>query len=256
MLGVQVHRSCLSGVEDLLSLGDFTEGALLHNIRVRYGKDMIYTAIGMPILISVNPYQNLPGLYDSKAIKKYRKAAGNANNSGAGSSTSSLAGSSLPPHLYSMAQQAYQTLLRDRKAQSIIISGESGAGKTEATKIILRYLANIQRDLDHECDAAILEGMPHGHSVEQQASGRWMDGWVWVSSLLCVWRLAVGCAGAAIESGARGVWQRQDAPQRQQQPVRQVHRDTVRQRRQTHLGAHFQLPPRKITVSRPTIPHP
>ncbi|CEM34450.1 unnamed protein product [Vitrella brassicaformis CCMP3155] len=166
----QVHRSCLSGVEDLLSLGDFTEGALLHNIRVRYGKDMIYTAIGMPILISVNPYQNLPGLYDSKAIKKYRKAAGNANNSGAGSSTSSssLSGSSLPPHLYSMAQQAYQTLLRDRKAQSIIISGESGAGKTEATKIILRYLANIQRDLDHECDAAILEGMPHGHSVEQQ----------------------------------------------------------------------------------------
>ena len=53
-----------------MSLGDFNEGALLHNIRVRYFKDQIYTGIGMPILISVNPYGNIPGIYSEATERK------------------------------------------------------------------------------------------------------------------------------------------------------------------------------------------
>lgn len=60
---VAVDSCCLQGVEDLLSLGNFNEGALLNNIRVRYFEDKIYTGIGTPILISVNPYQKIANLY-------------------------------------------------------------------------------------------------------------------------------------------------------------------------------------------------
>mmetsp|Transcript_112673 Transcript_112673/g.313389 ORF Transcript_112673/g.313389 Transcript_112673/m.313389 type:complete len:1773 (-) Transcript_112673:269-5587(-) len=132
----QVDSACLNGVEDLLSLGDFNEGALLHNVRVRYFKDQIYTGIGGPILISVNPFANLAGLYSEQKQKFYR------DRSAAVGSGQNL---ELPPHLFSVAAASYTAMLGDGKNQSIIISGESGAGKTEATKRILTYFANLQR---------------------------------------------------------------------------------------------------------------
>lgn len=114
-------------------LGDLNEQALLHNTRVRFGEDKIYTFIGMPILIAVNPYKHL-NIYDEGAIgfyKKYfKKLRLNPNESG------------LPvPHLYHIAEAAYQDMITEKKNQSIIISGESGSGKTQSTKIILKYLA-------------------------------------------------------------------------------------------------------------------
>eukprot|EP00820_Chromera_velia_P005897 Cvel_18609.t1-p1 / transcript=Cvel_18609.t1 / gene=Cvel_18609 / organism=Chromera_velia_CCMP2878 / gene_product=Myosin-7, putative / transcript_product=Myosin-7, putative / location=Cvel_scaffold1552:42631-45974(+) / protein_length=510 / sequence_SO=supercontig / SO=protein_coding / is_pseudo=false len=121
-------------VPDLLSLGDFSEEALLHNVRTRFANQQIYTAIGCPILISVNPYKNLDNYYDEATVQKYRQA-GIAKERGETVN--------VEPHLFSMAQQAYSALLRDRRAQSIIITGESGAGKTEATKHILKYLAGL-----------------------------------------------------------------------------------------------------------------
>uniref|UniRef100_A0A7S4RTN0 Myosin motor domain-containing protein n=1 Tax=Alexandrium monilatum TaxID=311494 RepID=A0A7S4RTN0_9DINO len=133
----QVDPACLKGVEDLLSLGDFNEGALLHNVRVRYFKDEIYTGIGGPILISVNPFANLPGLYSEQKQKFYR------DRSAAVGSGQSL---ELPPHLFSVGAASYTAMLGDGKNQSIIISGESGAGKTEATKRILTYFANLQKN--------------------------------------------------------------------------------------------------------------
>mmetsp|Transcript_33960 Transcript_33960/g.88535 ORF Transcript_33960/g.88535 Transcript_33960/m.88535 type:complete len:1277 (+) Transcript_33960:19-3849(+) len=120
-----VHASCEEGVGDLLTLGDFNEAALLHNIRVRYFKDEIYCGIGSPILISVNPYAVIDGLYGPETEKKFAEA-----------------GEDAPPHIYTIAQASYAHLRSERSGQSILITGESGAGKTEATKRMLRYLAN------------------------------------------------------------------------------------------------------------------
>ena len=129
-----VHPSCLAGVPDLLQLGDFNEGALLHNVRERYFHSHIYTSVGAPILISINPYARLP-IYSNEIAAKFRglKELERAGRAG-----------ELPPHLFLMAESAYSSL-RDAN-QSIIISGESGAGKTEAAKIILRYLATISTE--------------------------------------------------------------------------------------------------------------
>lgn len=131
-----VDPACLAGVDDLLMLGDFNEAALLHNIRVRYAEDKIYTGIGSPILISVNPYQAIKGLYDEACQVKYRRG---------GAARAAGQNVNLPPHLYSVVDAAYRTILKEQLNQSIIISGESGAGKTEATKRILTYLAEMQR---------------------------------------------------------------------------------------------------------------
>ncbi|CAJ1423783.1 unnamed protein product, partial [Effrenium voratum] len=130
-----VDPACLTGVDDLLTLGDFNEPALLHNIRVRYEEDKIYTGIGMPILISVNPYQNIPGLYSPETMRQYKRFASKA---------ASQTGGGLPIHLYSVADAAFRAMLSEKANQSIIISGESGAGKTEATKRMLAYLAELQ----------------------------------------------------------------------------------------------------------------
>jgi len=133
---LSVDPAALRGVDDLLCLGDFNEAAMLHNIRVRYSEDKIYTGIGSPILISVNPYQRIPGLYGPERQKEYRQT---------GAAVAQGAQISVPVHLYTVADAAYQTMLHERVNQSIIISGESGAGKTEATKHVLAYLAEMQR---------------------------------------------------------------------------------------------------------------
>eukprot|EP00930_Biecheleria_cincta_P069554 TRINITY_DN57282_c0_g1_i1.p1 TRINITY_DN57282_c0_g1~~TRINITY_DN57282_c0_g1_i1.p1 ORF type:complete len:1652 (+),score=454.86 TRINITY_DN57282_c0_g1_i1:128-5083(+) len=130
-----VDPACLTGVDDLLVLGDFNEPALLHNIRVRYLDEKIYTGIGNPILISVNPYQNIPGLYSQERMKEYKRGGSKPSGQGAGG---------LPIHVYSIADAAYRAMLQEQSSQSIIISGESGAGETEATKRILAYLAELQ----------------------------------------------------------------------------------------------------------------
>ncbi|KAF7455996.1 myosin-related protein [Cryptosporidium felis] len=141
-----VHESSLSGIPNLLVLGDYCEGALLHNVRTRYYQDNIYTCIGNLILISINPYKAIPELYGSRQFRLYRD--GQHGQESAGSARGGVRDdTALPPHIFKMAQNSYDSLFRDKKSQSIIITGESGAGKTEATKIILCYLASIQKPL-------------------------------------------------------------------------------------------------------------
>ena len=135
----EVHPSCLKGVDDLLQLGDFNQQTLLHNTRERFSQDKIYSFIGMPILIAVNPYKKL-NIYDEKTIKYYKnyfdlliKDPTKLSNP--------------IPHLYHLGEAAYRDMINDKKNQSLIISGESGSGKTESTKIILRYLAVSSLDI-------------------------------------------------------------------------------------------------------------
>jgi hypothetical protein len=124
------------GLPDILKLHHFSEMSLIHNLRIRYTRDEIYTFVG-PILISINPYKWLPHLYSEETMSLYhsRQLVGSAS-----------------PHLFVVAEAAYSALMvntsKDRN-QCIIISGESGAGKTEATKFIMGYLARVA-SIDHQ----------------------------------------------------------------------------------------------------------
>ena len=109
-----------SKIDNLIKLNDLNECALLHNLRLRFKEDVIYTYVSS-ILISVNPFKLLP-LYTPEVLDQY-KTQGSRN---------------LPPHVFSVADEAYRNMLADKTDQSCIISGESGAGKTEATKLILQ----------------------------------------------------------------------------------------------------------------------
>ncbi|KAG2387598.1 hypothetical protein C9374_001192 [Naegleria lovaniensis] len=112
-------------VENMIMLEDVSERGILNNLKNMYRKDSIYTFIG-EVLISVNPFKQL-NIYNEQKLRQYR----------------SHYPFELPPHVYSIAESAYRNLISERTSQSIIISGESGAGKTEAAKQIMNYIAAV-----------------------------------------------------------------------------------------------------------------
>ncbi|KAJ8350779.1 hypothetical protein SKAU_G00259090 [Synaphobranchus kaupii] len=111
--------------DDLASLSELTDSSLLYEMQKRYGNDQIYTYIGH-ILLLVNPNKDLP-IYSTLVSQLYL------------SSTGRLC-SSLPPHVFSSAERAYHMMLQERRPQCFILSGESGSGKTEACKHIVKHL--------------------------------------------------------------------------------------------------------------------
>eukprot|EP00039_Didymoeca_costata_P017476 m.324043 g.324043 ORF g.324043 m.324043 type:complete len:483 (+) comp16540_c7_seq2:247-1695(+) len=113
-------------VEDLTLLDDMSAPLILNNLKSRFLQSEIYTNIGN-ILVSVNPYQRLD-IYSPEMVKKYVKCP---------------PGKILPPHVFNVAQDAFYGVTAFGKFQSIVISGESGAGKTEATKQCLQYIAGV-----------------------------------------------------------------------------------------------------------------
>ncbi|CAB3984354.1 Unconventional myosin-VIIa [Paramuricea clavata] len=121
----RMHPSSVEGVEDMIQLGDLHEAGMLHNLFIRYYNHNIYTYTGS-ILVAVNPYQLYP-IYDSEHVQKYK-------NQKIGE---------LPPHIFAIADNAYHIMTREKRDQCILVSGESGAGKTESTKLILQFLAAI-----------------------------------------------------------------------------------------------------------------
>ncbi|XP_049820638.1 myosin heavy chain 95F isoform X2 [Aethina tumida] len=101
------------------------EGTLLNNIRTRYYKNQIYSYVAN-ILIAVNPYKEIPQLYSPETVKSYQgKSLGEK-----------------PPHVFAIADKAFRDMKVLKQSQSIIVSGESGAGKTESTKHLLKYLCD------------------------------------------------------------------------------------------------------------------
>ncbi|KAL2633393.1 hypothetical protein R1flu_004872 [Riccia fluitans] len=116
----------LEGVDDLVQLSYLNEPAVLHNLQFRYAQDKIYTKAG-PVLIAVNPFKKVP-IYTAELVYAYRQPK---------------AESTLGPHVYVTADCAYGTMVKEGVNQAIIISGESGAGKTETAKIAMQYLAAL-----------------------------------------------------------------------------------------------------------------
>eukprot|EP00804_Cyclotella_cryptica_P003719 CCRYP_008898-RA/>CCRYP_008898-RA protein AED:0.02 eAED:0.02 QI:283/1/1/1/1/1/5/85/1683 len=146
--------------DDLITLTHLHEPAVVHCLRKRYDRDEIYTATG-PILIALNPFKKC-SLYSDKVMRQYWEW-GEANMlMGGGSGQSDGEGgedASLPPHVYALADATYRSMMLkidveshggNRRAsgplgcdQSILVSGESGAGKTVTTKFIMQYLATL-----------------------------------------------------------------------------------------------------------------
>lgn len=116
----------LEGIDDLSNLSYLHEPAVLHNVRLRYVQEQIYTYSGI-VLIAMNPFQRL-AVYSPEIMREY----------------SGKRRGELEPHLFAVAEEAYRTMIKFKKNQSIIVSGESGAGKTQSAKYIMRYFAIVE----------------------------------------------------------------------------------------------------------------
>ncbi|XP_061444222.1 myosin-7 [Rhineura floridana] len=112
-------------IEDMAMLTFLHEPAVLYNLKERYAAWMIYTYSGL-FCVTVNPYKWLP-VYNAEVVGAYRGKKR----------------SEAPPHIFSISDNAYQYMLTDRENQSILITGESGAGKTVNTKRVIQYFAVI-----------------------------------------------------------------------------------------------------------------
>ncbi|XP_049910738.1 unconventional myosin-Ie isoform X2 [Epinephelus moara] len=121
----QSHNVKLSGVDDMVLLSKINEDAIVDNLKKRYMDDYIFTYIG-PVLISVNPFKQMP-YFGEKEVEMYQGAAQYEN----------------PPHIYALADNMYRNMMIDNENQCVIISGESGAGKTVAAKYIMSYISRV-----------------------------------------------------------------------------------------------------------------
>nr|XP_060617235.1 unconventional myosin-Vb isoform X4 [Anolis sagrei ordinatus] len=116
----------LVGENDLTALSYLHEPAVLHNLKVRFlESNHIYTYCGI-VLVAINPYEQLP-IYGQDVIYAY-----SGQNMG-----------DMDPHIFAVAEEAYKQMARDEKNQSIIVSGESGAGKTVSAKYAMRFFASV-----------------------------------------------------------------------------------------------------------------
>ncbi|KAL8501897.1 hypothetical protein ACS0TY_021134 [Phlomoides rotata] len=139
-------ESDLGGVDDMTKLTYLNEPSVLDNLQRRYGLNEIYTYTGS-ILIAVNPFTKLPHLYNLHMMEQYKGAPFGE----------------LSPHVFAVADASYRAMMSEGLSQSILVSGESGAGKTETTKLIMQYLTYVGgralRD-DRNVEQQVLESNP------------------------------------------------------------------------------------------------
>ncbi|KAJ8601424.1 hypothetical protein CTAYLR_005941 [Chrysophaeum taylorii] len=160
---IGLDEQCLSPkIDDLIMLNELNEKSILHSLRIRFKEDQIYTKVSS-ILVSVNPFKLLP-IYTPEMMDQYRDGSRGK-----------------PPHVFGIAIDAYLAMVNDRQNQSIVISGESGAGKSEATKLILQVIADASSQRgDHSVAieqrilqaTPILEAMGNAMTVRNNNSSR------------------------------------------------------------------------------------
>uniref|UniRef100_A0A672GLQ0 Myosin-9 n=1 Tax=Salarias fasciatus TaxID=181472 RepID=A0A672GLQ0_SALFA len=126
-------------VEDMAELTCLNEASVLHNLKERYYSGLIYTYSGL-FCVVVNPYKYLP-IYTEEIVNMYK---GKKRHE-------------MPPHIYAITDTAYRSMMQDREDQSILCTGESGAGKTENTKKVIQYLAHVASSFKSKKDQGELE---------------------------------------------------------------------------------------------------
>ncbi|XP_053148588.1 myosin-1B-like [Hemicordylus capensis] len=136
-------------IEDMAMMTHLHEPAVLYNLKERYAAWMIYTYSGL-FCVTVNPYKWLP-VYNPEVVAAYR---GKKRQEA-------------PPHIFSISDNAYQAMLTDRENQSILITGESGAGKTVNTKRVIQYFATIAASGDKKKEEPAQQGKIKGTLEDQ-----------------------------------------------------------------------------------------
>ncbi|KAL8163115.1 UNVERIFIED_CONTAM: Myosin-8 [Gekko kuhli] len=136
-------------IEDMAMMTHLHEPAVLYNLKERYAAWMIYTYSGL-FCVTVNPYKWLP-VYNPEVVNAYR---GKKRQEA-------------PPHIFSISDNAYQFMLTDRENQSILITGESGAGKTVNTKRVIQYFATIAAATDKKKEEPQAAGKLKGTLEDQ-----------------------------------------------------------------------------------------
>jgi len=114
---------------DLCQLPDLTERTLLENLKARFEKDLIYTYVGS-ILIAVNPFKIIP-IYQPHMNSLYQRTSDRLSD--------------LPPHIFAIAAASYSQMLTKQENQTVVISGESGSGKTTSTTLLLQQLSSLSQ---------------------------------------------------------------------------------------------------------------
>ncbi|XP_077055719.1 myosin-9a [Siphateles boraxobius] len=137
-----------SKVEDMAELTCLNEASVLHNLRERYYSGLIYTYSGL-FCVVINPYKHLP-IYTEEIVEMYK---GKKRHE-------------MPPHIYAITDTAYRSMMQDREDQSILCTGESGAGKTENTKKVIQYLAHVASSFKTKKDQSSVT-LSHGELEKQ-----------------------------------------------------------------------------------------
>uniref|UniRef100_A0A673N9W9 Myosin-9 n=1 Tax=Sinocyclocheilus rhinocerous TaxID=307959 RepID=A0A673N9W9_9TELE len=139
-----------SKVEDMAELTCLNEASVLHNLKERYYSGLIYTYSGL-FCVVINPYKNLP-IYSEEIVDMYK---GKKRHE-------------MPPHIYAITDTAYRSMMQDREDQSILCTGESGAGKTENTKKVIQYLAHVASSHKTKKDQVSSSSVLHPGELEKQ----------------------------------------------------------------------------------------
>ncbi|XP_073470585.1 unconventional myosin-XVI isoform X1 [Aquarana catesbeiana] len=151
--------------DDLATLSELTDSSLLYEIQKRFKNNQIYTYIGN-ILLLVNPYKDLP-IYSSLVTQLYYNISGRLC-------------SSLPPHIFACSERAYHMVFQEKRPQCFILSGESGSGKTEAYKHIIKHLALRCSSRKYSFNSkikhvnTILEAFGHAKTTLNNSSSRFI----------------------------------------------------------------------------------
>ncbi|CAF90088.1 unnamed protein product, partial [Tetraodon nigroviridis] len=156
----QAQNVKVSGVDDMVLLSKISEDAITENLKKRYMDDYIFVSLHQtyigPVLISVNPFKQLPYFTD-REVELYQGAAQYEN----------------PPHIYALADNMYRNMMIDSENQCVIISGESGLGKTVAAKYIMSYVSKHVKDIILQSNP-LLEAFGNAKTVRNNNSSRFL----------------------------------------------------------------------------------